>query len=101
TGTVMLQSVPQSAAGWASTAGCDADPSTRTVGDRDTITTWTGCHGGHTVMFQAVADLGHAWSVGSEAPGTLNPGCVLVRMLAGADDAVAECAPSAVNPGGG
>ena len=99
TGAVMLQSVPESAAGWASTAGCGADPSTRTVGGRDTITTWTGCHGGRTVMLQAVADLGHFWSGGSEAPGTLNPGCVLVRMLSGADDPVAECAATSVNPG--
>jgi len=98
TGTVLLQSVPDSAAGWAATAGCDAAPSTRTVGDRDTITTWTGCRGGRTVAFQAVAGLGHAWSGGTDAPGTLNPGCVLVQMLSGASDPMAECAASLPEP---
>jgi polyhydroxybutyrate depolymerase len=92
TGTVLLQPVPESAAGWATTAGCDETPSVRSVGDQDTITTWSGCRGGRTVMFQAVAGLGHAWSGGSESSATLNPGCVLVQMLAGAGDAVAECA---------
>jgi len=100
-GSVLLQSVPESAAGWASTAGCDVDASTRTVDDRDAITTWTGCRGGRTVMFQAVAELGHAWSGGSDAPGTLNPGCVLVQSLSGAADAIADCAASLPDPSGG
>ena len=81
-----------------------ADASIRMIGDRDTVTSWSGCAGGRTVVFQAVAGLGHAWSGSSDAPGTLNPGCVLVRMLSdgtGATDAIDECAAALPTAGDG
>jgi len=88
---VVLAPVPESAASWATTAGCGADPTVRSVGDQVSITTWSGCAGGRTVSLQAVTDLGHSWSGGRDAPGLLNPGCVLVETLTGAADPVAAC----------
>ncbi len=88
--SVVLQSVPASAAGWASTAGCGPVPDSRTVG-ASTITTWSHCAAGRTISLQSVAGLGHAWSGGTAAPGSLNPGCILVLRLAESKEPVGGC----------
>ena len=88
---VALLSVPDSAAAWASTAGCTPTPIVRRVDARTSMTTWSGCARSRTVTLQAVTDLGHAWAGGADAPDVINPGCVLVQALVGATDAVDEC----------
>ena len=88
--SVELQSVPASAAGWASTAGCGPVAESRAVG-ASTITTWSHCAGGRTVSLQSVAGLGHAWSGGTAAPASLNPGCILVLHLTASADPVDGC----------
>ncbi len=89
--SVMLSPVPESVAGWAAAAGCDPAASVAAAGDDVLLSTWTGCAGDHTVVFEAVAGLGHVWAGGADAVETLNPGCVLVARLTGDPDPVTSC----------
>ncbi|MCU1399290.1 MAG: hypothetical protein JWN62_2399 [Acidimicrobiales bacterium] len=91
--SVQLSSVPESSAGWAATAGCDASPVITSAGAHVEIVTWSGCLGGRTVSLQAVDGLGHTWAGGTGAPDVLNPGCVLVQRLTGAAAPAASCLP--------
>jgi polyhydroxybutyrate depolymerase len=85
---VALGSVSDSAANWASRAGCAAEPTTAPVGDDVTVTQWTGWTGGSTITFEVVDGGGHAWpgAVEPVALGrttqTISSSCVLLAAVA-------------------
>ena len=89
--TVQLQPVLASAASWAATAQCAAQPTIDHTTSVDTFVTWPDCRSGHTVTLLAVAGLGHEWSGGAAAPGSINPGCLVVEHLAGAQNPITKC----------
>jgi polyhydroxybutyrate depolymerase len=84
---VALASVSDSAAMWASRAGCAAEPTLGEVGADVAVTQWSGCTGGSTITFQVVDGGGHAWP-GAERPvalgrttQTISTSCVLLAAI--------------------
>jgi polyhydroxybutyrate depolymerase len=85
---VALGSVSDSAATWASRAGCAAEPTVGVVGADVAVTQWSGCAGGATITFEVVDGGGHAWpgAVRPVALGrttqTVSTSCVLLAAIA-------------------
>ncbi len=79
--TVTLDSVPDSAAGWAARAGCTAPPAELSLtSEVAAVTEWTGCAADGAVSLHVIGGGGHVWPVGA-----FNPGCVALRTMLAAD----------------
>lgn len=98
-GSVELDGVPASAAGWAEAAGCGV-PDHLAFGDINpsSVTAWRNCAGQAEVSLLAVTGLDHVWA-GGESPDFLKPitpivdaGCVILHaMTDAADDRFESC----------
>ena len=96
--SVPLVSVPDSVAGWAERAGCDATAAVSTVEDDVELQSWGGCPPGSSVSLLSVEGGGHTWPGSVEAMGvghtsqTVSNSCVLLRSIVEPDlDHLAEC----------
>lgn len=84
---VPLGAVPDSVAGWAERAGCQAEPLEGAAGADVQSRTWNGCAGGSSVALLTVQGGGHAWPGSVEPMGfgptsqTFSDSCVLLASI--------------------
>lgn len=95
---IPLEAIPDSAAGWAVRAGCDAEPAVTEPLDDLSLTTWSGCVHGEVVL-QAIDGGGHSWPGAVDLPRprqatqTFDGSCVLLdRITAFEGDTYEHCA---------